>query len=61
MKKKKKIDAKRKGSFFLHPYVFLPAPHNVMQRQKYPYYFFKISKIHIRPTVLFLLPDNAIQ
>jgi len=27
--------------FFLHPYIFLPAPHNVMQRLNCPYYFLK--------------------
>jgi len=46
------------SSFFLYPYNFLPALQNVMQRQKYLYYFLKTQnahKIHITPKILWTM------
>ena len=49
------------GSFFLHPYVSLSAPPQCNAKTKIFLLFFKNPKIHIRPTLLFLLPNNAIR
>jgi len=48
------------GSFFLHPYIFLPSPPQCYARSNCSYYFLKTLKC-IWTIFIFFIPDCAIQ